>query len=134
MQSWVVQRSQVAWLRAWRVKGDSRDPAKLNCPNGQTYLQKLAPRKSVSTTKAAAKYAISSQAVRAGWSQIAKASNDQKKRIIKTIAIHLVRSCRGHLNRARPRRCPSSRGSMNGQDMQKILPSTSSATTPKARR
>src|ERR1700729_4092523 len=47
MQSWVVQRSQ--------VEGDTSEPAKLNCPSGQMYLQKFAPRKKVSTRKAAAK-------------------------------------------------------------------------------
>src|ERR1700722_10531033 len=44
MQSCVVQRSHVALLRACRVKGESREPAKLNWPRGQRYLQKLAPR------------------------------------------------------------------------------------------
>src|SRR5271156_2226645 len=125
MQSWVVQLRQVAWLRACRLKGESSEPAKLNCPKGQTYLQKLAPRKKVSTRKAAAKYATSSHAVRRGWSQMAKASYDQKNRIIKAIAIHLLRSQRGHLKRAMPSRWPNSRGSMKGHERQKILPNTS---------
>ncbi len=53
MQSRVVHVLQVDALRICNVVGEISDPTKLNCPIGQTYLQKLAPRKKVSTRNAA---------------------------------------------------------------------------------
>ena len=52
MQSRVAHVLQVEALRTCNVVGEISDPTKLNCPMGQTYLQKLAPSKIESTTSA----------------------------------------------------------------------------------
>ena len=55
MQSFVRHVSHVAGRRTLISSGEMSEPKKLNWPSGQTYLQKAAPRKIVSTTNATAK-------------------------------------------------------------------------------
>jgi hypothetical protein len=55
MQSRVVQEAQMLSLRTANSSGEIHELMKLNCPMGQTNLQKLALRNRESTRKAEAK-------------------------------------------------------------------------------
>ena len=55
MQSFVRHVAHVAGSRTLISSGEISEPKKLNCPNGQTYLQNAAPRKMVSTANATTK-------------------------------------------------------------------------------
>ena len=55
MQSLVRHDAQTAGSRTLTSSGETSDCTKLNWPIGQTYLQKEAPRKRPSMTKAATK-------------------------------------------------------------------------------
>src|ERR1700682_5185867 len=55
MQSWVRHDPQTLGSRTFTSSGDTSEFTKWNCPMGQTYLQKLAPRKKPSTANAVAK-------------------------------------------------------------------------------
>src|SRR5580658_1539525 len=100
---------------------------------GHTYLQKLAPRKSMSITNAETKYPRMMQAVAHGLSHNKKASYAHKYVTSRPAAIHLERSARGQRYRGRTKRRPRSRGIVKGQAMQNKLPATSSAMTANAR-
>ena len=54
-QSWVTQVAQTLRSFSRTSNGETSELTNWNCPMGQTYLQKLAPRNSVSTTKAPTK-------------------------------------------------------------------------------
>src|ERR1700753_2696246 len=129
MQSRVWHALQIDSLRIFTVVGEINDPTKLNWPIGQTYLQKLAPRKKVSIRNAAPTYPISSHAVRAGLFHSANRSYPKKNTNISPTPIHFTRTHCGQRRRAQPSRRPSSRGNVNGQAMQKRLPTNRSAST-----
>ena len=73
------------------------------------------------------------QAVQAGLSQSANASYAQKNRTSSPTASHFERKAAGQFRGRKPSRRPNSRGSMNGQAMQKKLPAASKAKTVRAR-
>src|SRR5208283_1512463 len=133
MHSFVVQLRQMAGSRTWISSGETSDCTKLNCPMGQTYLQKAAPRNQPSMTKAARKYPRAIQAVHQGLAHSANVSYAQKKIASSTNASHLPRSRCGQAQRAGSSFLPSFRGSMNGHAMQKTLPATSRPSTSKPR-
>src|SRR4029077_9760117 len=63
MHSLVRHEAQTAGSRTLTSSGETSDCTKLNWPIGQTYLQKAASVKKLSTTNAATKYPMAIQAV-----------------------------------------------------------------------
>src|SRR5271168_3184834 len=95
MQSLVAQRSQTAGSRTCTSRGERVEAIKLNCPMGQTNLQKEACLKSPSTTNTAAKYANASDAVHQGEDHKSNSSYVNKIATKNATDIHLLRSHTG---------------------------------------
>src|SRR5213596_1070795 len=112
MHSLVRHVTQTSASRTFTSSGETSDCTKLNCPMGQTYLQKAAPRKKPSMTKAAAKYPSASHAVHHGLSHRLNASKAHRKRTSRTTASHLLRSQRGQLRPFGSQRRARVRGTM----------------------
>ena len=113
--------------------GETSEPTNWNWPIGQTYLQKLAPRKNVSTTKEASEVADEDPGRRGRPVPEVEPLVGEEERASSATASHFERSAAGQARPARPSRLPSSRGSVNGHAMQKRLPAASSPITSRPR-
>src|SRR5262249_23154902 len=113
MQSNVLQVPQTSADRIFTSKGETSDCPKWTCPIGQTYLQKVAPRKNPSIKNAPRKYPTTIQAVNQGLFQRLNPSYAQRYRAISNAASHFVRNARGHTHFAGKKRRPISRTKVN---------------------
>src|SRR6516225_4773338 len=129
MQSDVLQVRQTSADRIFTSNGETSDCTNWNCPIGQTYLQKVAPRKSPSIQNAARKYPTIIQAVNQGLFHKLNPSYAQRYRATSKAASHFERNGRGHAHLAGRRRRPASRTNVNGQTIQKKFPITKRAIT-----
>ena len=106
MQSFVRHAVQTAGSRTFTSSGETSDCTKLNCPIGQTYLQKTPPRKKPSIAKAAAKYPKAIQPSSAGLSHSESLVSPEEKHEQCTAS---------HLLRKPPRPVPARRQPSPGQ-------------------
>src|SRR5262249_8744030 len=112
---------QTSGSRTLISHGEIRDCTKLNCPIGQTYLQKAAPLKMLSTTNAPAKYPTAIHAVHHGLSHKANASYAHRNSTSNKTASHLLRSQRGQRYCCGKKWRAIIAGSMKGNAREKTL-------------